>query len=493
MFLTVLAVQAAPVIDRHGVRHAATGQRATATEGALAPGSAFTVRGAGFQPGSSIEIVAARAMTAEVLAITPALIRARLPLDLPNGYATLRVRSGGQSSAPVRIRVVPMAVGLYGPFTGGLGKPETVKPGEKITLRGTGWGAEPERYPVDVFVGGSKGQVLSARRDSKTGDDLIVLRVPDSAPKGCFVPVVVRGAGRVSNTVSLSIDTPAETCGQRESTRTAVCGRARAGFIMPYRLSFRYDVNESLYQDSVGEILSAGFWDGTSAAFCRLAAPSTDGCSVFPDLSMIMSDFDRAVEEGTRRLEAGTFRIGPAVVEAPNPQLGQHLYHTLISGTAPGREEARGPLFLRPGLVEVRAGGGTDVPAFQLKLRFPEPIEWLDRSSISSIDRSRALTLGWKGDRGSQVVLIVGLTVQESSRSMSAFVCRAAAGTSSFTIPDYALQVLPPTRNRRHGSYGLLLLATMPEDPLISLGAYGGLDALLATGLAVDGRTVVYR
>jgi uncharacterized protein (TIGR03437 family) len=171
---------------------------------------------------------------------TPSQVGAILPSDCPVGDGTVTVTYKGQTSAAVPIHVVRSTFGIFTQNQQGSGPaachnvnsetdrplnsfPTPARPGQALILWGTGLGpiAAPDGgappvgdLPVDVevWVGGKQATLLyRGRSGCCAGVDQIAFFVPDGV-EGCFVPVMVKVGGTVSNFASLAIAAPGAHC-----------------------------------------------------------------------------------------------------------------------------------------------------------------------------------------------------------------------------------------------------------------------------------------
>ena len=67
--------------------------------------------------------------------------------------------------------------------------------------------------PVTITVGGVPAQKMYAGRQAQTAAvDNVYFIVPNSAPYGCSVPVVVTAAGVAANTTNIAITADGSPC-----------------------------------------------------------------------------------------------------------------------------------------------------------------------------------------------------------------------------------------------------------------------------------------
>jgi len=468
---------AAPNISSSGVVNAAGFMPPPRPGSAIAQGSVFSIFGDGLGPdpgvtaseppllsslaGVSVRIFnpAGDSVDALLLHVGPSQINAIMPSGTAAGLNFLSVTHNGEISSAVPIKVVRSSFGVFtrrlvppagssrpGPqlaaaqnVTGSgelqLNGPGTpARPGQTVTLWGSGLGAAPgpdsipsdarqSPTPVEVEVGGHAAQVsYSGRSPCCPGVDQINLRIPEDAPLGCFVPVSVRVRGVVySNVEAISISVDGSRC-QDARARIAPGEGQRVGQISLSRM-----VNTGEASDMVeGIFLEAA----ESSPLAAMPAPGTCLLLLGPRSSTVIL------------LDAGPQLSisGPAGGVLAAQQCG--VYRAL----APP-----GPLFLGPGSYAVSGPGGADVGSFTASIEVPEPPEWDLGESADRITRNRGLTIGWQGLAGSsrsEAETSITLT----SGSSEILVCAAPADGSALSVPPSFLTNLPQSDRRPRGT-----------------------------------------
>jgi hypothetical protein len=72
------------------------------------------------------------------------------------------------------------------------------------------------------------------------------------------------------------------------------------------------------------------------------------------------------------------------------------------------------------------------------------PVSWTNRDQITTLDRSKDLTLTWaSAPPASRGVAILGLSERISNNVISGFLCLAPSSATAFTVPSYVLASLP--------------------------------------------------
>ncbi|MCX6619876.1 MAG: hypothetical protein NTY38_02120 [Acidobacteria bacterium] len=141
-----LSAWGAPLlIDRDGVRNAASVIPGGLPAGGVAPGSVIAIHGEGFLPARELRVVIDAGGRQSITTATAAGardLRAVLPVETEPGFVSVRVLADGRPSNPVSVRVVPAAFGIFtdDDSGGGAAIPGTVLRGQAAVLRGTGLG-----------------------------------------------------------------------------------------------------------------------------------------------------------------------------------------------------------------------------------------------------------------------------------------------------------------------------------------------------------------
>src|SRR5579863_2626856 len=244
-----------PILYHRGTVNAASLAPFGLPNAPIARGSVFTVFGENLGPtqsptlafplsstlgGVSLSVTQGTVTTqAFPVYVSPAQVNAIMPSTVVAGLATLRLTYLSKSNA-ITIQIADSAPGVFAVSSGGYGpgivqnyitaenQPinSSVAPaaaGQTIVIWGTGLGpvtfpdnvaptAGNVAAPVSVTIGGQPATVAySGRTPCCSGVDQIVVTVPNNAPLGCWVPVVVNAGGVVSNTTTMSIAAPSAT------------------------------------------------------------------------------------------------------------------------------------------------------------------------------------------------------------------------------------------------------------------------------------------
>ncbi|HUS06405.1 MAG TPA: hypothetical protein VMZ52_08925 [Bryobacteraceae bacterium] len=213
-------LEAIAEISKTGVRNAA----GETPVNAVAPGSIISIYGANLAPATEVGPGNPLAQTLAGLTVdvaghilplffvSPEQINAQLPYDLPAGTQTLTIRNRDSSEVNAAFEVVRNAPGLI--TSGQGGKPvavvrrsdgsmatanNPVKPGEIVTLFGTGFGPHRVPPPEGFGVEESDGYRLLDAVQIGIGDQTIT---PDYAGAAAGLPGVVALRFRVPSSVS---------------------------------------------------------------------------------------------------------------------------------------------------------------------------------------------------------------------------------------------------------------------------------------------------
>ena len=493
---------APPLIDRDGVRNAASQIPGGLPGGGVAPGSLISIRGQGFDRLRAARVIvqaAGRQWMVPATVHSPFELRAVLPSEVAPGFVALSVLAEGRPTNTVAFRVVPSAFGILTDDSLGMGAAvaDSVRRGETVTVRGTGLGAGAAAR-VEVFLGGETSRALGVKR-TEGGIDEVRFVVPRDAPRGCHVPLMVRLANSApGNWSTLSVEADPGRCDQMDRARAMLREEGKAGFVVPLHLTMRYQAAPDDSVDFTGESLIAAFRQGSDTAGVGrlLAVPEPGTCTVYTksvDLTQVPGQIQSEVLAQLRKLDVGGIRLdsGKQTRSLPPLPAKQNIHHDTIGGEMPDMAQKQ-PLFLRPGKLRVRTTGAPEMPALDFEVPIPHPVRWSERNRAGEVDRSKGLTLHWDTKGGAQPIAIAGVNIDKPSRAAAAFLCLPERHSTSFHVPKEVLEALPPSRTQFGQSMGFLFVATLPglDPPLFN---EGGLDALLATGLAADGRSIEFR
>jgi uncharacterized protein (TIGR03437 family) len=424
---------------------------ATATlQSSASPGIPTTLNGA------SIDVVVNGVTTHPGMYYAVAnQIAAVLPASTPIGTGTIKVTYNGATSAPATMQVVPSALGLdtiSGQPTGTavatnplsasgsiFNYAASAKPGQSITLWGSGLGADPadsdtvftsSPHAIDValkmYVGGIEAPVQYAGSSGYPGLVQINVTIPPGVTPGCAVPIVGVVGQAVSNTVTLPVAADGGVCDDplhgvdgntllSSSTQTSLTSATIAVSLV------------TTQKQNVASSVNAAFLKETNLPYLGgYGLVSTGGCIVLP----------MSVPQPTiSYLAAGTMSIsGPGgTLTIPQGGSGSLIAYqlTLPAGYFP----ATG------GTFTISATGSADVKPFFVTVSDPRPLVWTNQTAITEVDRTQPVTVTWTGGvPGTYVQIGGGSTTIDASAT---FLCIAPVEAGQFTIPTYVLAATP--------------------------------------------------
>ncbi len=377
----------------------------------------------------------------------------------------------GQTSTPVNALVASAAPGqtviLWGTGLGPITGDETQPPA----------GGDMPNVPVELFVGTTKASVTyRGRAPGFAGVDQINFQVP-LGQLGCNIPVAVKIGSLVSNFATLAVSNggacsdsngiSADTLQQLNSR-----GNIAIGTVVLSRNTSQISLPPPLpSQSTTTESGSAVFARFTRDAFLQSASSfstvSVGGCVV------------AAFRGQSASAALGSFTgldAGPAInVIGPNGSR-QLSKSSQIAGTYSAQLTGPNqPPYLTAGNYTASGPGGADVGAFQASLTTAASLNWLNQSSISTVNRSQDLQILWNGG-GNGLVTITGTSLSGSSSSSvgGVFSCLAPASAGQFTVPSVVLLALPPSSQVGSGGIsiptGFLFVGTQTSSSFTASG-----------------------
>jgi uncharacterized protein (TIGR03437 family) len=543
VFLLGVAVAQPPLIYNRSIYNAASFMPAGVPAGAIAQGSIFTIFGAQLGPtkavtassfplgttlgGVSITVLqGATSVSAIPVYVSAGQINAIMPSKAPLGMASLQVVVNNARSNMAPVQVVGSAFGTFTANGTGIGPgvlynfvaqnnqpinspTVTAKPGQVITLWGTGLGpvAGADNVPptagnlpvqVQVFVGGQPAAVqYSGRSTCCSGVDQVVFTVPNSAPSGCWVPVYVKTAGTViSNFVTMAIGAKPGVC------TTDVLPQVTSSFVTGLKIGEALVTRADTYHD-VGVLAPVDVTADYHVSFAfqpdpgqfpfnpALAFPPSGSCTVYAlQGDMLNGNALPGMAPTTMPLDMGA----PFLLTGPT---GAKTLTYGFSGARAGylggmitNNILQNSLFLDPGAYTVQGFGGMDVGPFSTSFTIPPALTWTNRLQTNVVNRTQPLTISWTGGDTGQVVAMLGFGEDLPTNSSAVFVCIAPLGSSSFSIPTDMMANLPATRANPLQSKGVIYLLALSGSSLKSIAAKG-LDVGLTSFYSIIGKTVV--
>ncbi|HBY59908.1 MAG TPA: hypothetical protein DEH78_08795 [Solibacterales bacterium] len=495
-FLIALPLGAVPVIERGGVRNAASLLPQGMPGGGLAPGMRVAIRGLDLAGTTRVVVAAAGgAWYAPVLESSPVRAVAVIPAGVPPGTARLSIERGDERSAPAAVRVGTNSPGLFSLDGSGRGAASTRRfaRGSHVVLPATGMGGRGAR--VLVWIGGVLAQVAAAVSEPgrEPGVDALAFVIPHNAPAGCAVPVQARiGTGPVSNAVTVEIEGAGECLTAARFDEWIPRG-GRSAMLLAFTLAARVAVDRQLAV-SRGEGFAAAFLEGSHQA--GIAIPAEGTCMVYASSNPVAGLRDRLREllagEG-RVLDAGRVWAESGGRREDLSARSSGVLYRHAGGAMPAAHEIVRPAFFAGNSVTVKGSGGKDAGPFEKRVALPEPLTWPVRDAPEEVDRTRPLRLAWKASNRGQPVFAGGLVLERTARAAAGFVCRGRSGSETIEAPSHVLEFLPQARGEVERSLGFLFLATVPESaPAMHLDIEG-LNGMLAVGAYIEVRSARFR
>jgi uncharacterized protein (TIGR03437 family) len=516
--------------------------------GGIARGSVFSIFGSNIGPASSPSLAFPLQTTLGNVSVTvssgsnvvhaipiyvgSSQINAIMPSNAPLGMVSVTVRFNNSSSTPMPVRITDSSFGIFTANGGGTGPgilqnfiaadtqpinslQQAAKPGQVLTLWGTGLGAAtfpdnvaptPGNLPVqtEVFVGGKSATVLyNGRSPCCSGVDQIALQLPADTPLGCWVPVYVRTKGtNVSNFVTIAVSADGSACSEPSNALpTALIQGGNIGMILAARIAVHHDVGVANINDSISDELGAYFAQEKPGQFNfnpMFSLPPAGTCTsyTFAGDFPISPGFLPGMTPPTGRvLDAGAITISSGGTPPANQTataLAPGMYLAPLGGAIPTIPGSQNTAFLNPGSFALGGAGGKDVGSFQATLTMPAPPNWTNRDQLSSVTRSQGFTVAWTGAAAGQTVFIGGGGVDLPVNSTGMFLCIAKPGDTSLTVPPDVLANVPAAHARLIQSKGVVYIGQWPIASPVQFNA-SGLDSGLLLGTEVSGKTVMFQ
>ena len=395
-----------------------------------------------------------------------------------------------------------------------------------------------------MFVGNVPVKVTYAGRSGCcAGLDQIAIEAPAS-PTGCFVPVVVRSGGVVSNFTTLSIGSSGQVCSNdTPGVPTSILSRGLSGeqltigaiALGPVRIlggvGFPFSriianrlsalLRKPVSEEDVRRLLAAYRAKKRGTARKILAKYGVHLQHVDPRLAQALRTAAAMDEQGvavgfgklrglgaafTSQLASNFTPLGTCMVtgglpNAPFPQskridAGASLTFDGPMGRRTLQRASNGQYFLSlgagfpnatlpTGVYSITGTGGSDIGPFSASISLSSTLTWTNKAAIDFFDRTRPLTVTWAGGAVPGYVLIGG-GAQTVGAGTTAFLCVEDSRKGTFTIPNYVLASLPPVSR----SDAVLLLA---QHPLSKIVAIHGLDLVYIADVSNDHKSVGVR
>jgi uncharacterized protein (TIGR03437 family) len=399
----------------------------------------------------------------------PGQVAAIMPSATPAGTGTLTVTYNGNSATgPVTVQISAFGISnLRTPagheipaVTFGTNQTELVSdadaaaPGDILVMYGTGLG--PSIGGVDtgvpvtgnlgtaptVYVGGVASPEVAyyGRSPSLPGLDQIVFTVPQNAPLGCEVSIVVEtsnvGVPIVSNGPATAIGAVDHApCVDPVDAFTSLLGSPANSTVLGI----------SLQQNTTFTSATAST---TSDAYQILAAQFTP--TQFLDLSANMAESsNNSCFSGFVPAVAPPAGLPPAIFLDAGPSLTltpPSGAPVAVPAALPGVYLAKNSLGIPPGSWGFTAPGGAGVGPLNFSFPIPQPITWTNQASLlgSTVTRANGLTINWTGGNSNNgFVDIQGFAANATGTFLVGYDCSAPIAAGSFTVPPSILLQMP--------------------------------------------------
>ncbi len=544
VFLLIpLALHADPLIPPRGIVNGASFVPAALPGGAIAQGGIFSVFGSGLGPATPVQASSfplgnnlggvsvkvfqgTTSINAYPIFVAANQINVVMPSNAPLGKVSVQVTYNGVASNPAPISVVNNSFGIFSANSAGNGPgivynfnsqasqpvnalTVAAMPGQVETLWGTGLGplTTPDNVAppagslatkVEVFVAGLPAVVsYSGRSPCCSGVDQIVFTVPANAPLGCYVPVMVRTNGAtVSNAITMAITQDGSPClGTLSPVSKAFATGGKVGF----GTLFSWTVHSDLETDATdfgADLVQVSYRNEANNPFVYqplISLPPAGSCTTYfaaANLTDYTQPNPLLTLPGTV-LDGGTMGniTGPGGSVPLGITPGVNAIGNVLGFNLP---LVQASLFLSSGNYTVTTAGGADIGAASIVASTVPRATWTNRDSLVTVNRANPMTLNWSGTDATTQVLIFGGNVDIPTNSTALFVCAAAPGAGTFTVPGPVLQSLPPGRLQYNQQNGFVFLSTTPASGPTPFTAQG-LDVGGMYTISSTGRTVMFQ
>lgn len=398
---------------------------------------------------------------------SPTQVAAVLPSSTPLGGGTITLTSGGQTSAPLQIQVVPTALGLDSLYGNGVGPAlvtdaggnvftasNSASPGQTVVLWGSGLGADTANddltfplkqnnltsIPLQVFVGGMSATVQYRGRSQYPGVDQVDVTIPAGVPTGCSVSVVAQSGSMVSNTLTIPVNPGGGACSDANVSIAATQAQSLAG-----RSNIRFGVVSVIQQTGAGGPSSAPVTQNVSSAVFQ----SLPGAQFAPSRTTGVASLGSCVVTAPIVSNVSTVPVTPQGLDAgaitvsgPN---GNHILAASPTIVGVYGDDLPAGFVPSSGIsLTFNGAGGKDVGSFSTVVTFPTPLVWTNRNSITPVMRAQGVTVNWTGGSGTYVSIIGSSSASIGGQIVSlGFVCTAPVGAGTFTVPPSVLLAMP--------------------------------------------------
>jgi uncharacterized protein (TIGR03437 family) len=515
LLATAATLAAQPFVFYRGILNATSFAPQGLPNGSIARGSIFALFGRGLGPpegdgelqfplsttlgGVSVEVCqGAICLPAIPLYASDGQINAIMPSNAPLGPVSLRVTYNGAAGNFSPAEVVASSFGAIAVNGGGFGPGiiqnfiaadnlplnsavDAARPGQTVILWGTGLGAglnaDNERpqagdlpVAVDIWAGGKAVTVkrYSGRTPCCAGVDQISFDVPADAPTGCYVPVVLRAGGVVSNSVTMAITSDGGACSDPANPLDAARPGGRVGLVLLSRVYGEAELPMDLHLDFTSDLAGGVFQDEGAGPwhFNRLySLPPPGACTTFSAKGgSLKTDMMAGLIASGTRLSAGEqlTLAGPSGDAVVRPLPAALNFYGTLAGTTLDVEGLMS-LFFGGASSRVSSAGGPDVGAFEVEMAPVPRLDWTNRDELGAVLRGVAVDVTWTGGAADSLVAVMGIGRNPPSQSAAGFLCveRAAAGRVS--VPSWATASVPQGGSADEPA-GLMTLIALPAE-----------------------------
>ena len=476
----------------------------------LAPDTVFVIFGSGMGPasiataaspypasvgGTSVTFTPAAGGTpvsAKMVYSLDGQIAGLLPSSIAPGTYAVRVTYNTLTSAPQNVTVVPRSFGIATANSAGTGTAQATignvnngvslvrfttgavsfsgldwtltpaHPGDTLVLWGTGGGADTAND-----TGGTSGDQTAAGGFVVTVGDRTVTPLYAGASSGypglwqvnftlpaditpdCFTSLTVTAGGEVSNSVTIPIAAPGQSaCANALLSTAALATLDAGGTVTLAGLAVAKETATAFSAPSPGatptattvaqEIISASFPAFNAAGFAAIyGLPKIGACTINDNTSTAANRPGAPV----RFLDAGT-------VSASGPKLAANAVLAASAGPVYSLVVPNGTL--AGGKYTISGNGGKDVAQFSASVNFPSSFTVTNFDSLTTIDRTKPLTINWTGGDDQVEILIATSKLLGKDASNAnvihtvALTCQVSASAGTYTVPVAALAKLLP-------------------------------------------------
>ena len=511
-----------PGIGQNGVVNSASQIPPTLAGSAIARGALFTVAGVRFSTtsGRTTVTVSRQGITLPVtiVSLQPRKLEAVMPEAAQPGTYDLVITADGRASRPFPVEVAAYNPGIFSRNLEGWGPGRVdnldtrgnrsdnspanpAHPGQKVSLATTGTGGAKQ---ATVMIGTRAVVGQASNVGVRNGEERITFEIPADATLSCWVPVYIQATPlRASNVVTMAIRKgEAGSCDEGPITLLSGKSSLIAVFSRSRQKAARTGVADSVTDDAkilVKEaerkpVLSRTDFPPVGTCMTSTSSYQTDTELAISMATIVVSD-SRSLDAGpamglTRRAAGGAEEKR----EIDKTAKDQGNYSARLGAGGSAVQRGTLPLFLQPGRYRLEERGGREAGPFAAEFSIPAPFQWLDRDQISTIDRSRGVTVHWTpsadaADVRNHVMAVVIRNVDRITTAIGTCLCTARASAGQFTVPAAMLANIPASIQARGERYDKLVLGSLTAT-VIPAVRVKGLDNVVVISVFDDGRIV---